>query len=346
MRRFLQVTASGSPREIGRGIGRATAPLLTRLVAENSVFYRRETGRSLKFIRSFAMSRYFGPAARRYPDYAEELRGMAEGAGLPFEDLFVFSCEEEMLDLWGRWDKCTSASVRSRRGLYLAHNEDYVRRYRGNLVIVQARPSGRPAFVSLGYPATLAGSSTGLNAAGIAMSGNSLHYPPRRRGVPKNFILRDVLAARNLADAVRRVRVPERTIGHSVNLVSARERRAAFVECSLREIAVVPMGESDVLMHTNHVLSPELDTHAETASWNSRLRYAGIEFLLARRRDSIDAKRLQAALSSTAHFLLRRGRRPDDPETLASVVMDAGRGVMWVANRAVTDDPYVPYRVR
>ena len=345
MRRFIHVVTGGSPREMGRDIGRATAGLVARLCAGNQVFYRHETRRSFRFIRDFARRHYLGPAARRYPAHIEELQGVAEGAQVPFADLFAFSCEEELIDLWGDWDRCTSASVLSRNGLFLLHNEDYVRRYRGNLVVIAAKPNKAPAFVSLSYPATLAGSSAGLNSAGIAMSGNSLHYRPRRRGIPKNFILRDVLAARSYDDAVRRARAADRSIGHNVDIVSAREKRAGYVECSLKETAVVEMGESDYLAHTNHVLSPRVDTHGESPSWNSRLRYAGVEFLLSRSRDRATDKRLQAVLSSEKHFLLRRGKRPDDPETLASVVIDTRRSLMWVANRSVTDDPYVAYRL-
>ncbi len=346
MREFIKVVTGGQPREMGIDIGRATADIIRDLVAANPSFYQKQTGRSMAFIRRFAMRNYLPPARRFYPDYVSEIEGIAEGAGQRFEDVMVFSAEEEMLDIWTRWDRCSSASVRTRRGIYLLHNEDYVPRYRNRLVLIEGRPDGAPGFLSLSYPGTLAGSACGINTAGLAMSGNSLTFRPRRRGITKNFSLRDILAARTLNEAEQRFAVPDRAIGNSLNVVSAGEDGSFYIEATVLETARVDLAESDLLTHTNHVISPSIDRHGERASWNSRLRLAGLEFLLNRRRDRSTLQDLKEALSSKSHFLLRRGRQADDPETLASTVMDPRRGIMYVANRASSDGKYVEYELK
>ena len=331
---FIKITTGGSPRRIGRDIGRATAGIVRELAAANAAFYRRQTGRTLGELVAFARRNLLPLVARAYPGHLEEVRGLAEGAGLGFDEVFLFSAEEELLDLWGGWDKCSSAAVRCRGGLKLAHNEDYIGRYHGRLVVVDAAPSRGPRFLSLAYPGTLAGSACGLNAAGLAFSGNSLHFGPRRRGLPKNFVLRDVLAARNVADAVRRFGAGPRLVGGSLNVVSSREDAATCVESSLADTAVVRLSSAVWQAHTNHALAPGLDKRGEKPTAFSRRRLAGIEGLLAAARRPIGAAELKSILSSRAAGLFYVDRRPDAPSTLASIVMDPGSGSMLVAPAA------------
>ena len=330
MSEFIMVRTGGSPREIGFDVGRATAGIVRELAAANPAFYRRETGQRFEAIKRYFLRNFLPFAVRRYPDHVEEIRGLAEGAGLPFDDVAVFSAEEELLDTWGGWDKCSTAVVRSRGRLLLAHNEDYIGRYHDRLVLIEAEPRRRPAFLSLGYPGTLAGSSCGLNAAGLAEANNSLRFRPRRRGLPKNFVLRDLLAARSLAEARRLAVAGPRVVAGNICVASAAEDRALALETSLDQTAVVELGAGP-LVHTNHVISPEIDVSGERPTEHSRRRYAALTGRLARRGSRVDARFLQDVLGDRSSGLRRFSLKPQAATTLATVIMDPAARSMLVA---------------
>ena len=67
------------------------------------------------------------------PDYLEEIRGVAEGSGLDFEDILALNCRSELVFVGNELDKadggCTSIGISSDAGAggdaFLAHNWDW-----------------------------------------------------------------------------------------------------------------------------------------------------------------------------------------------------------------------------
>jgi isopenicillin-N N-acyltransferase-like protein len=343
---FVFVETGGSPREIGFDIGRASAEHVRHLVRTNPEFYGKETGRSYQFLVRHFM-RHFLPYARRYsPDYVEEIAGIAEGSGLPFEDVAVFSAEEEILDTWGGWDKCTSAAVRDRDRLVLMHNEDYVCRYHGRMVVIKAEPRRGPAFLSMAYPGTLAGSACSLNSFGVAVSNNSLRFRPRRRGLPKNFVLRRLVEANGVAWARAAVkRAVPRAVSGSVNIVSAREGRAMFVESAPKCVVTMHLESAPFFVHANHVISPGIERRGEDPRPNSLVRQEAMERLLRRRNGRFGIAALKRILGSVTAGIRRCGIRESDPTTLASIVIDPSHRVMHACDRHLATGRWRAFRL-
>lgn len=330
---FVRVSTGGSHRDMGVDFGRAAREVIRAIAAESRAHFRQWTGRDIASAKRYAAKHFLPALARRYPAYLEEVRGIAEGAGISFDDLFYLTADEELVELWNKKpEKCSSAAIRTKEGMLLGHNEDYPPRYMDRMVIVDARPDDGPAFLALTYPYIIAGPSCGLNAAGLAFAANSLTFRPRSKGVPTNYILRDLFSSRRLADVPRVMRVPSAVMGNAVVAVSAKERTAIAVEASPRDLGVLRMGAHDLLAHTNHVRSESFDRRDERPTFGSRKRCAALEHLLFE-AGSRDRKGLQAALSSEKYGLLRHGRRANDSCTVASAVLDPGRGIMYVAKR-------------
>ena len=130
-----------------------------------------------------------------YPQYVEELEGVAEGAGLPFEETFTELCEE----LWespawrhhgacggllGPAKGCTDLVARGRAtadgATLIAHTNDLGPEVEKDLVILRVRAGDEPEF--LGVSVAGLGYSAGFNAAGICAGGNEWQqrHPPRR----------------------------------------------------------------------------------------------------------------------------------------------------------------------
>jgi isopenicillin-N N-acyltransferase-like protein len=332
MASFIRVETGGAPFAMGVDLGRAVKELLKELVADSASYYRKRTGRNIAAAKRYAARHFLPFVRRRYPGHLDEVGGIARGAGLAFDDVFFLTADEEMVDLWSK-DHCSTVAARTGRGLLLAHNEDYPRRYLGRMVIVHAEPERGPAFLSLTYPYVLAGPSCGINAEGLAFAVDSLAFPPRRRGIPTNFILRDVYRSGRIAAARRALAAGPALMSNAVTVVSSSERKALTVEAGPKAAAVVAMGDASCLPHTNHVRSAKLAGGGERPSWSSKMRLAALEHLLGGRR-RIDARDLLAALSSAPHGLLRRGKEAGESLTIATALMDPGRKTMYICNRA------------
>ena len=189
-------------------------------------------------------------------------------------------------------------------------------------MLVQAEPTRAPAFASLGYPGTLAGSACGLNSAGLAFVGDSLPFRPES-GVPKNFALRALLGCRSLADARSVMHRKPRLASHAVLCVSAGERAALAIESGPRITVEEDIGGDYV--HANHAHSPRLLDAGHRPSRDSYVRQAA----LGAAQEKVRSRSLVAAFGALRHA--SRSRR--DHFTLAAVVMDAAAGRMYVQER-------------
>ena len=359
MSAFVTVRTGGSPREMGVDFGRAAREVLRALAAESRAHFRQWTGHDIGQAKRHAARHYLPSVRRRYPKYLEEVRGIAEGAGVAFDDLFYLTADEELVSLWEKPAKhapgrdpgtpshehCSSAAVRTKDGLFLGHNEDYPPRYLDRLVLVEAHPDGAPAFMALTYPYIIAGPSCGLNDRGLAFAVDSLGYAARPRGVPTNYILRDVYSARRSSDVPRIVDVQDAVMANAVTVASASERKTLTVEAAPGGPAILSMGKDGLLAHTNHALSAELDHTSEKTGWNSRKRLIALEHLMAKKRDRTAAG-LKKALSSKDYGLLRFGDRANESCTIASAVLDPARGIMYVAKRGPKGHAFRPYRLK
>src|SRR5512142_1469069 len=345
MKGFVKVETGGTHREMGVDFGRAAREVLRDLAGESRAHFRQWTGHDIAAAKRHAARHFLPSVRRRYPQYLEEVRGIAEGAGIPFDDVFYLTADEELVSLWEKPEKCSTAVVRTKDGLLLGHNEDYPPRYMDRLVIVDARPDDGPAFLALTYPYILAGPSCGMNDRGLAFGVDSLSFHARGRGVPTNYVLRDLYSARRIGDVRRIMDEPGRVMGNAATAASAAEGRALTVEATPREIDVLPMGERGMLAHTNHVRSETLDREGEKASWSSRKRLAALEHLLAARETHTRAG-LAKALSSKDYGLLRFGRRANESCTVGTGILDPKRRIMYVAKRGPRGHAFRAYKMR
>lgn len=331
---MLFVRTGGTSSEIGNDVGRAGAGVIREIVDRSLRRLKRVTGRGPDFFRRFVTANFLPPSGRAFPDYIEEIRSMADGARVRFEDLFIVNCEEELGDIFdlrarhrlglsNRGDKCTSIAIRGRRFLLLGHNEDYEHHYLGRMTVISAEPNGLPAFLSLAYPGVLAGSACGLNAEGVAFGGNSLQFPLYRRGIPKNIILRHILAAKSLAHVERIMRFGPRATSGAVMAVSSDDDAAEFIETSPPEMEIGRLGPGGLLIHTNHVLSLAMDTRAERPTMSSFKR-------LAAARCSLRGKGGKA-VDRDVFKALEAARQPT---TLASILMRPSKREMIIIDRA------------
>ncbi|MFJ3673274.1 C45 family autoproteolytic acyltransferase/hydrolase [Streptomyces sp. NPDC090106] len=201
---------------------------------------------------------------RLTPAIADELRGIAEGAGVPFADVVAYNCMDEQwwMQRHDRLHGCSVIGAWTAAGGHLTQNMDLPPFMDGSQVVLRVRPDDGPAQLLLSA-AGLVG-LTGVNEHGVAVCVNTLGMlRTDPRGLPVAAVIRSALGHRTRTEAVAFLhRVPHASgqhyaVGDGDGLDS--------LECSaggtVQVPASVPGGVR--LAHTNHPLtSGDLDPDA------------------------------------------------------------------------------------
>ncbi|MBM3228567.1 hypothetical protein FJZ20_01635 [Candidatus Pacearchaeota archaeon] len=213
--KYVKIEAENN-YEFGFKLGKALSRNIKRRIRKNKKIYRRK---GISYSQMMKGAKKFIPAIKKkYPLLLEELRGMSVGSKVPFEDLLVMQCEEELLDFYV--EKCTSLAVKTKNGeIYLGHNEDWLKEYLNNGMVVVSGRIGKLKFLSLTYMGALVGASCSLNYHGLAFTGNSLDFKRFRFGIPRNFSLRAILSTRNIKEAEKIIESKKQSIASNTLLV-------------------------------------------------------------------------------------------------------------------------------
>jgi isopenicillin-N N-acyltransferase like protein len=93
---FPELTIVGAPRERGRAYGAAVAPLIRHSIASYARLFASRRG--LDWAASQAEAMRFTPLlAELAPDLLDEMAGIAEGAGLGFEEIVALNVRTELM---------------------------------------------------------------------------------------------------------------------------------------------------------------------------------------------------------------------------------------------------------
>lgn len=291
------------------------------------------------------------PYAEDYaPDLVEEMRGMAEGAGVSFAEIMLLQVRNQL-----RPDPeagCTSLSLEAapalRRGRLLAQNWDADVALDPVTIVLTRRPEGKPANLTLTQAGLIA--YIGLNDAGIGVCLNTLPAPSRPLGVPHYLTVRAIYESRSLATAVEAVRRANRAI--PANIMLTTPDGPADLEVTLEDVRVLRSATTRGISHTNHCQHPELreinDRFPELIQSHSRLKR--VEDLLDRCGDTgPTVAQIQEALRDHDGFPRSICRHAnDDPgtgfwSTVFSVVIEPEALRMQVARGTPCQAPYETY---
>jgi len=290
---FPYLEVSGEPYQVGHAIGKHFA----RQIKEGIQRRRRWFDELKAFMDADRSKRYepFLEAGRQhFPEAVEELRGSAEGAGLPFEDLMVLILKSELGAMKNKLKPetpgCSTLALVHKNRLLLAHNEDGHVACDGLMFLVKISVPGRPAFLRLTYPGIYSGSAPSFSEAGIAMTTNFIDgRAVRPGGIPRYFISRAARNARTLDEAVKIVTHPQRAFSFHFNLGSVKEKKILSVETSVDHHQVYEV--RDLYVHTNHLILDEMkDTpqNEQYVNTSSMTRYRILTAEAQRRFDHLD----------------------------------------------------------
>jgi len=251
---------SGTHREIGRQIGESAKELVVHSL-ENARLLLESAYEELQLTWEGAQiqSRKYMPFAQeRYPQYVDEMLGIAEGAGVLFEDIATLNAMEAVTMDALHLTKCTSLAVNEQHTadehVIIGHNEDWLPDDEPDVYLVHAKPVDEPPFLAMSYGGLLP--NIGINAAGIAQCCDSVYTNDSRIGIPRLVVSRAVLGATSLGDAIRSMLAPHRAAGYN-HLLAHESGELYNVEVSAKRFAIL-YGEDGYVLHTNFLLDPQM----------------------------------------------------------------------------------------
>lgn len=264
---FPPIEISGPPRERGRQYGQKAAG---RIKKGTTHYFAQLKELSLDAKGVAALVRDYLPVIEAFePSYIEEMRGIAEGADIPFEDVVLLNARTEIIKLADPAirarlktpedpDGCTGVVVMPQASangrLIHAQNWDWKRECAETAVVLKVRRDDGPDLMTFTEAGALG--RCGFNAVGIAITANYLESDRdyRRVGVPLALIRRKVLENEHLALAMRAVYCTEKSAANNM-IVSHREGVAIDFECAPDETFQVHP-QNGLLVHANHFVSP------------------------------------------------------------------------------------------
>ena len=342
---------SGSPEEMGRAQGAQASDLIHSMLADYRSFVHGASG--LRWEEAVARARDYLPYSQAaFPDLVQEVRGIAEGAGASFEEIWLLNCYEEVAEdqkLMACTTVAVNGEVTADGHVYLAHNEDWISVDRKHVYLVRARPEGAPAFLGMSYGALLC--NIGFNAAGIGVGINSVYPRDVRAGIPRILVSRAILSATDLPGAIEAC-VPENRAGGYNHLLAEGGGAIVSVESSATRHETLRAADG-WLAHTNHYRSERMQAvEAPGAYASSHARLKRAEGLVRGRQGPITRDDLQAILRDHRNGALAicgHEQESDPPHerscSVISLIMDLTDQVMWATLGPPCQGEYKAYEL-
>ena len=327
------VEASGKPFEMGRTVGRKCAARAAQYRKCMAASILRYTG--MEWPKAVERAGAYLPYAEEFfPDFVEEIRGYSNGSRLPFQDAFALVCHELLSPsgFRGCTDIAVSGDVTGDGSVLAAHNEDFTPDQLKTVVLLHAKPRGKPEFIATSYAGLLP--SCGMNSAGISLTGNALDPNDVRVGIPKSFPVRKVMEARRIGEALMWALPAERASSYN-NICSDSSGEIYSMEGSATDCAWI-YAHDGYVVHTNHYVADKMQRYeADTSSAalaTSTVRYNRAMRLIEGQLGAVTVDSLQSILKDHVNrpgSICRHadpGLHPlDVSETIFSVVFDLTR---------------------
>lgn len=191
------------------------------------------------------------------PDYMDFVRGYAEGAGVAFEDTYLLLSEDERAQCT---DVLANQDATADGHTYSAHTEDWRPASRDFVALLSLRPKTGPSFSFV----THSGIEwiTGLNSAGLSVTGNSLYQNDTRLGTPKMLVAPKIMMAKDMSGAVTAAIDPTKGSSYNFN-VAHKSGEILCIEASATDYAILYPTDG-FLAHANFHVDPKMQKY-ETA---------------------------------------------------------------------------------
>jgi len=359
---FPLVEVSGPPGERGRQYGRQAGE---RIAAGVKLYQDVFATRGMTWNQAMQLATEFAPQMGGYdPDMLAEMQGVAQGAEQPLEVIVILNARTEltfwkdrnlppdMISAVGLQEDCTSvlalpSATREGRLLH-AQNWDWNPACADTSVVLKIHSNDGPDIMTFVEAGQLA--RHGMNSSGIALTANGLQceLDGGHIGVPNPLIRRRILQARTLAEALDTVLNADITYSHALT-ISHSDGEAFCIETTPQSRFWLE-AESGIMVHANHFKSSAaLAKHNDIGL--QRCPESLYRDARARRhmQGLVDLDTIKSALADnwgSPDAVLRSPKLREGgtvSATVASEIMDAASGKMWLAPRPYLGIEYTEY---
>ncbi|XP_047543774.1 uncharacterized protein LOC125075944 isoform X1 [Vanessa atalanta] len=267
----------GSHYDVGFDVGRNFAAIIKSFISSYGNLrdfekeYKTDTGRD-------AYDKTLANMKKRFPYYVKEMQGVADGANVPFHQLFLL----QMDDIIGTINDnhlprndtggCSSLAIKTPNSAVLGHTEDAFSETLNHFYIMSAhiiptqedRELGaiEERFSSLCYAGHLPGYTMGYNENGLVFSINTLSPLVLKPGnTPRTFITRALLASKSYADAERILRDEGLGIGNGFSMNMIWTNKAGEKQIYNAEVAPDLKGDRSILNIHKYLDEPLVHTN-------------------------------------------------------------------------------------
>lgn len=331
------VEVSGTHREVGRQIGETLREQIQQ--AAEKLPADLPAGITWQEMLDHCKL-YLAHSRAVLPAYVEELEGLAEGANVSFDAVFLSMCEE----LWEKaaWREgayhrtkgCTDMAARGRATVdgstLLAHTNDLSPGAGENLVVLKVKVNDEPEF--LGVSSGGIAISAGYNAAGIGLTGNQVNSNDIRPGVPRLLMVRAILAARHLGQAMDVCLLPQRASNYN-NVIGNASGEVYSMEGSALDCEAIYI-EDDILAHANHYVTARMRPYEvdRNAISGSILRYYRAKRLLRENHGKLSPQLFQQLLSDHVNYPNSICKHEGESVTVFSIIINLNELRAWVGH--------------
>ena len=355
MEPFQKIVISGAPYERGVQYGRQASDLIRQALARYRELFDASTAH-VNYQTALAQAQKMLPAIERLgPEMVEEMNGIADGAGVPREEIVLLNCRSEVFALTpmsespDAAEECTDLTVLPERTvdghLIVAQNWDMLHWAGEHAIVLEILREDGPDVLCVTEAGMLC--RYGINQNGLALTLSSIPIGriERVHGTPSIAIRRKFLTSAHLAEGLTHIFAEEHMSGMHYNIGGGRVMGTALsVEAYPQGKYILPARDG-ILAQANHscydgVMLPN-------RAQGSTLYRAEILYRLMMQKPKVGVEDVMQALNNKAGAPYsvcaeRCGNKPEIEQgcTLAGIVMDATDCRLWVRRG---NDPSVPY---
>lgn len=262
------IEASGAPRDIGRALGAAGKTAIAEAAFSTPQFHALS-----QWLGSARLENILAAATRHFPQFVEEIKGIAEGAEQPFEKIFLWNCRGDLRDLARSDDEGCTTLLLPKSDLHpatIGHNEDGSPSFEGRGFVVKAKPDDGPAFEAFCYPGMLPGHAFAMNARGIVQTINNIRPHDLTVGLPRHIVTRAILACDTMEEVLALTKRPDRASGFHHALGEARSETLYSVEAPAT--GCVAKKVENPTAHANHLIEADFSDLSQDITPSSQSR--------------------------------------------------------------------------
>jgi isopenicillin-N N-acyltransferase-like protein len=334
------VTVEGTHYEAGYQLGTQLKDNFVRRIE------RMKEGKDWK--KEKAEAELFLAYSEKYmPEYITEMKGIADAVGAELIEVFASICEE--IGSWGYEytagcsDLISSNDVTKDGSVLVAHNNDTSVSSQDYVTIVHYKVEGEPEIIGVGYGGY--GMSVGYNSAGISLTGNQVNSNDMRVGVPRMLLVRKILAAKRIGEAIDAAVLKERASNYN-QVISDSNGEIYSIEGSATDYAAL-YATDGYHVHTNHYVAPWMRKfeYDPTRISCSLVRYNRANRLLKNNVGKITVEKIKEFLSDHVNHPQSICRHGERIKTTFSIIINLNTLTMWLAKGNPCEVKYNEYNL-